>query len=201
MAAKIVSVLVVVIVTLAFAGSALAKGGNYVIDGGSPEAQATVRSALEASRFDWSRVPVQVTIQITNCGCAGAQPGTIVLDESMLTSSAFGARYAWGIVQHEYAHQVDFFLLTTSDRRAIRKALGGADWCNEAADVAHDQHGCERFAEAFAWSYWPRQTTPSEPPSVNGTDRSGRPRFGASPTACSRASRRATGRARSALPR
>jgi hypothetical protein len=51
-------------------------------------------------------VPGTITISISRCGCAGATPGSILLDEDTLTSSPFGARYAWGIVQHEYAHQV-----------------------------------------------------------------------------------------------
>jgi len=139
---------------LCLAGGAQAAGGNFVFVGGSDEAREQVQSALEASRFDWDVVPEQVTIQISRCGCGGARPGVIVLDEDILVSSPFGPRYAWGIVQHEYAHQVDFLLFGRSERRAIRRVLGGADWCYERPGLGHDDHGCERFATMSAWSYW-----------------------------------------------
>ena len=139
---------------LCLAGGAQAAGGNYVFVGGSDEAREQVRAALEASRFDWDLVPQQVTIQISRCGCAGARPGLIVLDEDVLVRSPFGARYAWGIVQHEYAHQLDFLLFGHRERWAIRRVLGGKDWCYERRGVAHDDHGCERFATMVAWSHW-----------------------------------------------
>jgi hypothetical protein len=147
--------LVVVVAWLAFAGTAQAAGGNYVLEGGSPEAQETVRAALNASAFDFSRVPAQITIRITSCGCAGARPGLIVLDETVLTDASLGDRYSWALIQHEYAHQVDYFLFEEADRTAVRKALGGRDWCYEKAGLAHDAHGCERFADVFAWAFWP----------------------------------------------
>jgi hypothetical protein len=132
-----------------------ARGGNYVFEGGSEAARQQVRAALDASEFDWSRVRGTITISISPCGCAGATPGSIILDEDTLVSSPFGARYAWGIVQHEYAHQVAYLLL---DERAVqdaRAALGGEDWCYETPGLAHDEHACERFAATFAWTYWP----------------------------------------------
>jgi hypothetical protein len=132
-----------------------ARGGNYVFEGGSEAARQQVRAALDASEFDWSRVRGTITISISRCGCAGATPGSIILDEDTLVSSPFGARYAWGIVQHEYAHQVAYLLL---DERAVqdaRAALGGEDWCYETPGLAHDEHACERFAATFAWTYWP----------------------------------------------
>jgi hypothetical protein len=132
-----------------------ARGGNYVFEGGSEAARQQVRAALEASEFDWSRVPQTITIRISRCGCAGAAPGSIVLDEDTLVGSPFGARYAWGIVQHEYAHQVAYLLLDARDIRDARAALGGSDWCYETPGVAHDDHACERFAATLAWTYWP----------------------------------------------
>jgi len=134
---------------------ARAAGGNYVFEGGSEAARQQVRAALHASEFDWSRVPGTITISISRCGCAGATPGSILLDEDTLVSSPFGARYAWGIVQHEYAHQVAYLALDESDVQDARAALGGADWCYETPGVAHDDHACERFAATFAWTYWP----------------------------------------------
>jgi len=139
---------------LCLAGGAQAAGGNYVFVGGSDAAREQVRAALEASRFNWDVVPQQVTIEISRCGCGGARPGVIMLDEDVLVSSPFGARYAWGIVQHEFAHEVDFLLFGRAERRAIRRALGGADWCYERPGLGHDDHGCERFATMVAWSYW-----------------------------------------------
>lgn len=141
-------------VSLAFAGEALAVGGNYVVEGGSAEAQAQVRAALDRSRFDWDVVPGPVTIRITNCGCAGSRPGEIVLDEERLTSTLFGRRYAWGIVQHEYAHQVDFAVLDATDRARIARRFGASAWCYEVRGLAHDDYGCERFATLVSWAYW-----------------------------------------------
>jgi hypothetical protein len=71
-------------------------------------------------------------------------------------ASRFDWDLAWGIVQHEYAYQVDFFLLDAGDRRRVRQWLGGSDWCYEDPDVDHDDHACERFASSLAWAYWPR---------------------------------------------
>jgi hypothetical protein len=139
---------------LASAGDAFATGGNYLFEGGSPEAQAQVSAALNRSAFDFSIVPTRITIRITSCGCAGSRPGEIVLDETVLTSSPYGARHAWGIVQDEYAHQVDFFVLDVSDRRALLRRFGGKAWCYEVRGFAHDDYGCERFSTLVAWAYW-----------------------------------------------
>jgi hypothetical protein len=149
------SAFIAVLASLALAGTAQAAGGNYVIEGGSPEAQATVRAALDASWFDFSRVSNEITIKILRCGCAGAKPGLIVLDEDVVTNTSLSEKYAWGLIQHEFAHQVDFFLFQQADRTAIRSVLGGKDWCYELRGLAHDDHGCERFAEVFAWAFWP----------------------------------------------
>jgi hypothetical protein len=149
------STLIALLASLALAGTAQAAGGNYVIQGGSPEAQATVQSALDASWFDFSRVPQQITIRITHCGCAGAKPGVVILDEDVVLDTTYGAKYAWGLIQHEYAHQIDYTLFQNSDRATVRKLLGGEDWCYETAGLSHDEHGCERFAEVFTWAFWP----------------------------------------------
>ena len=141
---------------MVLAGGAGAAGGNYVFAGGSDAAQAAVRSALDASRFDWDLIDEQITIRIIDCGCAGASPGEILLDEEVLTDPRFGPKYAWGIVQHEYAHQVAFFLLDAAARRRVQAWLGGSDWCYEDATVGHDDHACERFASSLAWAYWAR---------------------------------------------
>jgi hypothetical protein len=139
---------------LALAGPAHARGGAYVFEGGSPAARAQVRAALQASTFDWGLVRGVVTIEIGRCGCAGSVPGRIVLDEDQLTSSPFGPRYSWGIVQHEYAHQIDFHQLDPGERAALRRQLGGRDWCYEQPGLGHDDHACERFATTVAWAFW-----------------------------------------------
>jgi hypothetical protein len=154
MARKLHSTLVAVAAALALTGTADAAGGNYVFAGGSEQAREQVRAALEASRFDWNLVSQEITIRITRCGCAGAKPGVIVLDEDVLVNPAHGKRYAWGIVQHEYAHQVDFFLFGPGERARVKRLLGGKDWCYEVPGVGHDDHGCERFAITLAWAYW-----------------------------------------------
>jgi hypothetical protein len=163
--------LVALVAALCLAGGAQAAGGNFVFVGGSDEAREQVRFALEASRFDWDVVPEQVTIQISRCGCGGARPGVIVLDEDILVSSPFGPRYAWGIVQHEYAHQVDFFLLDDADRLALA-SLGGLSWWAPAAvahapngTLAHEQLTSERFASTLAWSYWQSKENSMRPTS------------------------------------
>jgi len=84
------STLIALLASLALAGTAQAAGGNYVIQGGSPEAQAIVKSALEASWFDFNRVPQQITIRMSRCGCAGARPGVVVLDEDVVLDTAPG---------------------------------------------------------------------------------------------------------------
>ena len=129
---------------------ALASGGNYVFSGGTPAEQQQVRAALQASSFDWSLVPQQITISIGPGQADDAVPGTISLDSQLLDSGEF----SWGVVQHEYAHQVDFFLFDAATRARLQTLLGATDWCYEIPGLRHDQHGCERFASTLAWAYW-----------------------------------------------
>lgn len=138
----------------AHAGCALAGGGNYLIQGGTTFERAQVRNALQASAFNWSLVPRQIAITIGQGPVSGdaAVPGQIWLDPDLLDAG----QLSWGVVQHEYAHQVDFFLLTDSMRAELQQALGGTAWCAGAEPgLAHDQYGCERFASTVAWAYWP----------------------------------------------
>lgn len=81
---------------------------GYRFDGGTVSQRSQVRAALRASSFDWSVVPAVVTVHIVRgLGNSEAAPGEIWLDADLLDSGTF----AWGVVQHEYAHQVDFFVL------------------------------------------------------------------------------------------
>lgn len=139
--------LLVTVASLVLAPGALATGGNYVFDGGTPAQQAQVRAALDASSFDFSLVPGPVTIHVVRGVVPEASPGQIWLDASLLDSG----RFAWGVVQHEYGHQVDFALLDDSERARLQSLLGGMSWCSGAP---HDQLTCERFADLVAWAYW-----------------------------------------------
>jgi hypothetical protein len=147
---RLVALLAAGVASLAFAGNALARGGNYVFDGGTKADRAQVVAALDASSFDWSLVPVQVVVHIAADVETEASPGQIWLASSLLDSGEF----SWGVVQHEYAHQVDFFLLDAAARQELLQQLGGSDWCYEVPNLPHGAHGCERFASTLAWAYW-----------------------------------------------
>ena len=138
--------LVPLLLALTFAPSALGGGGNYVFDGGSRVEQTQVRSALNASSFDWGIVPGPVVIHIGGAG-PHTTPGAIWLDAGLLDSG----RFSWGVVQHEYAHQLDFALLTDPMRAQLHTLLGGASWWSGS----HATLDGERFADAVAWAYWP----------------------------------------------
>lgn len=155
------------VATVALAGSfaapASAGGGSYVFDGGSAAQQATVRNALRASSFPWGIVPATVTIHIGPGSDSYARPGEIWLDGDLLDSG----RYAWGVVQHEYAHQVDFFLLDSARRAQLLEGLRGAAWHSfEAPALSHEQLGSERFASTLAWAYWPSADNVMAPATV-----------------------------------
>jgi hypothetical protein len=129
-------------------GRALASGGSYVFDGGTGAERAQVRAALNASAFDWSLVPATIVVHIRRGNDSDAAPGHIWLDADLLDSGTF----AWGTVQHEYGHEVDYFLLNDAERTTLAGVLGAQDWF---AGLAHSARGCERFASTLAWAYWP----------------------------------------------
>jgi hypothetical protein len=130
---------------------ATASGGRYVLDGGTPAQRDQVRQALQASAFDWDLVPGQVTIHIRRGITSQAAPRHIWLDAGLLDSGTF----SWGVIQHEFAHQIDYLLLTDGDRAAIQGLLGGGAWCSGPEGFQHDANACERFATSVAWAYWP----------------------------------------------
>src|SRR5438105_3782094 len=103
------------------AAPAAAAGGNYVFEGGTPRQQAQVTAALDASSFDWSVVPVEITVHIVPGVASEATPGHVWLDSRLVDSG----RFSWGVIQHEYAHQVDYFLLDDEKRALIMQAIGG----------------------------------------------------------------------------
>jgi hypothetical protein len=140
---------VAVCVVLPQTATPAARG--YVFDGGTRAQRQVVVSALAASSFDWARVPGPVTIHIVQDARTEATPGHIWIDAHLLDAGDF----AWGVVQHEYAHQVDYLLLNDGQRDRLHRLLGGRDWCYEIAGLPHAAHGCERFASTLAWAYWP----------------------------------------------
>ena len=79
-------------------------------------------------------------------------PGEIWLDADLLDAGEF----AWGVVQHEYAHQVDYLLFDDLPAFTAPEARSAAATrCHGTPGLAHDQYGCERFALTLAWSFWP----------------------------------------------
>ena len=64
--------------------------------------------------------------------------------------------FSWGVVQHEYAHEVDFLLLDDGARAKLLRVLGGTTWCHgDSQQLPHSDYGCERFASTLAWAFWP----------------------------------------------
>jgi hypothetical protein len=141
--------------------SAAAAGGNYVFAGGTAKEQAQVTGALNASAFDWSLVPAQITVHIGRGMTTEATAGHIWLDANLLDAGTF----SWGTVQHEYAHEVDFFLLDEAKRQLLQTLIGGSDWCYGVSGLAHAAYGCERFASTLAWAYWPSAANTMKPSS------------------------------------
>ncbi len=161
----IFSLLVALPAALALSGNAMAGGGNYVFQGGTPSQQQQVRDGLDASSFNWSIVPEQITIHITPTPTAEAVPGEIFLDPNLLNSGKF----SWGVVQHEYAHQVDFELLDDTNHAQLETALGGTAWCySDNPALQHNQYGCERFASTLAWAYWHNSENCMQPSMISG---------------------------------
>lgn len=129
------------------APSALASGGAYTIEGGSAREQLQVRSALNASAFPWSVVPGTIAIHVARGVVSHAVPGAIWLDADVLDTG----RFSWGVVQHEYGHQVDFALLDARMRDGLLPLLGGVSWWGAGA---HASAGCERFADLVSFAWW-----------------------------------------------
>jgi hypothetical protein len=151
---------------LGTASPAAAAGGNYVFAGGTAKQQGQVKAALNATAFDWNLVPAQITIHIAPGIDSEATVGNIWLDAGLLNAGIF----SWGVVQHEYAHQVDFFLLDDAKRQLLNAVLGGSDWCYGLPGLSHEKYGCERFASTLAWAYWPNADNSMKP--VNAKDES-----------------------------
>jgi len=156
----VITLLVVCSAALGLSGPALATGGNYVFDGGTPAEQATVRAGLDASSFDWSLVPVQVTIHIRRgIAVSESAPGQTWLDANLLDAGQF----SWGVVQMEYGQQVQFLLLNDQQQASLVTALHAKDWCYEVPGTSVKDNACERFAATLAWAYWPSSRNSMKP--------------------------------------
>ena len=160
MSLRLYGIVFTLVLALVAPGIAHAAGGSYVFAGGTPQEQAQVRAALDASSFDWSVVPETITINIEPGHDSEATRGEIWLDADLVDSG----RFAWGTVQHEYAHQVDFFLLDDAKRAELQAALGGASWWS-AQGLQHSQLASERFASTLAWTFWQSQANALRPTS------------------------------------
>ena len=140
----------VLLTALALPATAHAGGGDYVFDAATRAQRATVRSALEASAFDWNAVGARVTIHIRRGIVSHSTRGHIWLDADLLASG----RFAWASIQDEYAHQVDFFRFDDAARAQLTAELGARDWCYGVRGLRHAEYGCERFASTLVWTYW-----------------------------------------------
>jgi len=150
------------LVAAAFLGLPTTTSGavrSYTFDGGTKKERETVVAALEASSFDWTLIPGSDAIHIVRGEPSRSLPREIWLEADLLDAGEF----AWGVVQHEFAHQVDYLLLDDAQRVLLLRELGGRDWCYSVPGLAHDQYGCERFASTLAWSFCPSQKNSMRP--------------------------------------
>lgn len=136
---------------LAFPAAGTARGTSVTFDGGTAKERAQVTNALAASSFDFSVLPPGIVVHIARGVDSEATPGEIWLDSDLLDAG----RFSWGVIQHEYAHQVDFLLFDDGDRQELATALHARVWCwIDQPGLPHASYGCERFASTLAWAYW-----------------------------------------------
>lgn len=156
------------VAALLLPGTALARGGKVAFVGGTPDEQQQVTDALRVSAFDWNVLPAVVDVHIVPGADSHALPGDVYLDSNLLDACSL----SWGVVQHEFAHEFDFFFLSASDHAALLQTLGGPAWfasgpVGAAPDgqVLHEQLASERFASTFAWAFWPSSANVLKPKS------------------------------------
>lgn len=149
-------------------GTAFARGGKVTFVGGTPDEQRQVTDALRVSAFDWNVLPATVNVHIVPAADSHALPGDVYLDANLLDAGSL----SWGVVQHEFAHEFDFFFLSAADHTALLPTLGGAAWFANGlvgsapnGRLAHQQLASERFASTFAWSFWPSAANVLKPKS------------------------------------
>jgi hypothetical protein len=159
---------IALLLAAALPGVANAGEPNHVFEGGTPTERATVRAAFAASAFPWEIVRTRVVVHIRPDVPSHASPGHVWLDSHLLDAG----RFSWGVVQHEFAHEVDFLVLNDASRAVLAARLGGAAWwpltgtsIASSGPVAHSLVGAERFASTLAWAYWPSRNNVMEPES------------------------------------
>ena len=107
-----------------------------------------MRSALDASSFNWSVVPGPVVIHIGAADGPHAVAGEIWLDAGLLDSG----RFSWGVDPARVRAPGRLRAPDGSDAHDASTALlGGSSWWGRRARPLD----CERFADAVAWAYWP----------------------------------------------
>ena len=151
----------VALIGLTLPGTAFARGGDYVFDGGTPEHHTQVRAALDASAFDWNAVTARITIHVKRGVRTSATRGHIWLDADLVEAG----RFAWASIQDEYAHQVHFFRFDAATQARLTSELGARDWCYGVAGLRHSDYGCERFTSTLVWAFWPSRDNAYRPSS------------------------------------
>src|SRR6478752_2599921 len=84
------------------AQTAHAAGGSYTFAGGTPRQQATVRSALSVSSFDWNVLPAPVVVHIAPIGSSYSELGWAYwpsADNSMSPAATHGESAAMPVAQ------------------------------------------------------------------------------------------------------
>ena len=148
---RICFVATIVALALLIVPAAFARKASTVFEGGTAAERAQVTRALDASSFDWRILQQSVTVHIGRGVDSEATPGNVWLDANLLDSG----RFSWGVVQHEFAHQIDFLLLSDVQRATLARLLHAPVWCADTSlDQPHSDYGCERFASTLAWAYW-----------------------------------------------
>jgi hypothetical protein len=153
------------LLALALAPAAQAAGGRYAFDGGTRAERGQVTAALNASSFDWNVIPGRIVVHIGAGISPHATAGQVWLDAGLLDTG----RFSWGVVQHEYAHQVDFGLLTDAMRTQLQPQLQAPMWWGAVSQ--HAELGSERFADQLAWAYWQSPDNVMKP--LSSTDEGG----------------------------
>lgn len=165
--------LAAVVAALFLAGSAVA--GTVNVDGGTPFEQQQVRLALAASKFDYGQIPAPVTVHVVPPSDAhlegGVDAGYSIPGEVWISSRwlDFGAA-GWGFVQHEFGHEIDYYVLTDAQRAALLSHLdptgSTTSWCDHS--VAYDARPCEWFASELSWAFWPVGANLQDPTTTKG---------------------------------
>lgn len=156
----------VIVAALSFVTPALAKGGHVTFDGGTSLEQQNVTDALAVSTFNFNQLP-NITVRIVPSlppGESGeAVAGTVTLVAGFLDQGIF----AFGTVQHEFAHEVDYLLLSDAQRQEALTVLGASAWYSPS--LAHADQGRERFATTLAWTFWPDRLN-NQAPGYKGSE-------------------------------